>query len=166
MEIQALVGKRWRRAAATTSDVNGAFSSTIAPKRTRALRARFPGSPQLRPGTSPRFTVKVKPVVTLSRLRTRRRAGAATTFRGRVTPAKRYVWQVLQVRKRGRFRTVGAKRLRVKRDGSFRGLFVPAQSATYRVYVVAKPDRITVRGASRIYSLGVRRSRGGGAVAP
>ena len=166
VEVQAFVGTRWKRVAATTADVNGAFAATIAPKRTRLLRARFVGSPQLRPGTSPRFTVKVKPVVTLSGIPVRSRAGAGTAFRGRVSPVKRYVWQVLQVRRRGRFRTVGAKRLRVKRDGTFRGRFVPAGSATYRFYVVAKPDRLTVRGASRAYRLGVARSRGGGAVAP
>jgi len=73
---------------------------------------------------------------------------------------------VLQQRKRGRYRAVGAKRLRVKRDGTFKGLFVPSRSATYRFYVVAKLDRATVRGASRAYRVGVRRSRGGGAVAP
>jgi hypothetical protein len=166
VEIQALVGTRWKRAAAATANPNGDFTATIAPKRTRALRARFAGTPQLRTGTSPRFTVKVQPVVTLSRLPARGRAGAATSFRGRVTPVKRYVWQVLQQRKRGRFRTVGAKRLRVKRNGTFTGRFVPSRSATYRFYVVAKLDRITVRGASRAYRLGVQRSRGGGAVAP
>ena len=166
VEVEAFVSSRWKRVAATTADVSGAFAATIAPKRTRLLRARFAGSPQLRPGTSPRFTVKVRPVVTLSGVPTRSRAGTGTAFRGRVTPVKRYVWQVLQVRKRGRFRTVGAKRLRVKRNGTFRGRFVPASSATYRFYVVAKPDRTTVRGASRAYRLGVARSRGGGAVAP
>ena len=54
----------------------------------------------------------------------------------------------------------------VKRNGKFKGRFVPGSSAIYRVYVVARPDRATVRGASRIYRLGVARSRGGGAAAP
>ena len=166
VEVQAFVGSRWKRLASATADATGAFSATIAVKRTRLLRARFTGSPQLRPGTSPRFSVKIKPVVTLTGVPTRSRAGSGTGFRGRVTPVKRYVWQVLQVRKRGRFRKAGIKRLRVKKNGSFRGRFVPARSATYRFYVVAKPDRLTVRGASRTFRLGVARSRGGGAAAP
>ena len=166
VEVQALVGSRWKRIAAATADASGAFATTIAPKRTRRLRVRFAGSPVLRPGTSRRFTVKVKPVVTLSGVPVRSRAGAGTAFRGRVTPVKRYVWQVLQVRVRGRFRTAGTRRLRVKRNGTFRGRFVPASAATYRFYVVAKQDIRTVRGASRAYRLGVARSRGGGTISP
>ena len=166
VQIEALVGARWRPLGAATADENGDFATSVAVKRTRALRARFSGSPELRPGNSPRFYVRVKPVVTLSRLPVRSRAGAATKFRGRVAPRKRYVWQVLQVRRDGRYRTVGAKRLRVKRDGTFAGRFVPARAASFRFYVVSKPDRFTVRGASRAYRLGVSRTRGGGAVAP
>ena len=166
VQVEARIGSSWRRVANVTTDAGGRFTAVIAPKRTRALRVRYLGSPGLRPSTSPRFTVKVKPIVTLDRLPSRARAGAATTFRGRVTPAKRYVWQVLQQRRRGRFRTVGARRLRVRRDGTFRGRFVPSSRATYRFYVVAKLDRATVRGASKAYRLAVARSRGGGAVAP
>jgi hypothetical protein len=149
-----------------TAGPQGYFQALIAPKRTRALRVRYLGSSTLRPGTSPRFTVKVKPVVKLVRLPRRGRAGAATVFRGKVTPAKRYVWQVLQQRRRGRYRTVGARRIRVKADGTFRGRFVPSSKAVYRFYVVAKLDRATVRGASKAYRLSVARSRGGGAIAP
>ena len=166
VQIEALVGTRWRPVAPATANENGDFASSVAVKRTRALRARFAGSPELRPGTSPRFFLRVKPVITLSRLPVRSRAGAATRFRGRVAPRKRYVWQVLQVRRGGRYRTVGAERLRVRRGGTFTGRFVPARAATFRFYVVAKPDRFTVRGASRAYRLGVSRTRGGGAVAP
>jgi hypothetical protein len=166
VQVEALIGSRWRKVASMFADAQGRFAAAIAPKRTRALRVRYRGSAQLRPATSPRFTVKVKPVVTLTRLPGRGRAGAATTFRGRVTPAKRYVWQVLQQRRRGRFRTVGARRLRVKRNGTFSGRFVPSKSTTYRFYVVAKLDRATVRGASKAYRLSVARSRGGGAIAP
>ncbi len=61
---------------------------------------------------------------------------------------------------------MGARRLRVRRDGTFRGSFVPARSAVYRFYVVAKPDRLTVRGATKALRLVAARSRGGGAVAP
>ncbi len=166
VQVEALVGRRWRKVATPTTDPQGYFATTIAPKRTRALRVRHLGSAQARPGTSPRFTVKVKPLITLSGLPARGRAGAATAFRGRVTPRKRYVWQVLQQLKRGRYRTVGAKLLRVRRNGTFRGRFVPARATSYRFYVVAKPDRATVRGASKPYRIAIGRSRGGGAAAP
>jgi hypothetical protein len=88
------------------------------------------------------------------------------TVTGRVGPRKRYVVQVLQQRRRGRFVTVGARRLRVRRGGTFRGRFVPASVATYRFYAVAKRDRISARGASLKYTLAVGRARGGGVAAP
>ena len=167
VQVEALIGSRWRSVANVTARATGRFTATIAPKRTRALRVRYRGSPQLRPGTSPRFTVKVKPVVTLTRLPARGRAGAATTFRGRVTP-------------REALRVAGAPaaQARALPDGRraaaagearrhlLRPLRARRRRRTYRFYVVAKLDRATVRGASKAYRLGVARSRGGGAVAP
>jgi len=90
-----------------------------------------------------------------------------TVLSGRVAPRKRLVYQVLQQRRAGSFRTVGVKALRVTRSGTFRGSFVASSVGTYRVYVVAKADAVTVRGTSKRYTVRTSRpSRGGGVVAP
>ena len=86
--------------------------------------------------------------------------------RGRVLPRKARVYQVLQQRRRGGFRTVATTALKVPRDGRFRGSFAPARSGTYRFYVVARGDHATTRSSSSKLLLRVGRSRGGGATAP
>ena len=166
VELQALVGSAWRPVATAITDATGTFTSSVTPKRSRALRVRFGGFGELRRSTSPRFTISVKPTLALSGVPASASAGRRVRFSGRVQPRKRYVYQVLQQRRRGRYRTVGTRRLRVRGDGTFRGRFVPASAATYRLYVVAKRDRATVRAASPRYRLAVRRRASGGAFAP
>jgi hypothetical protein len=81
-------------------------------------------------------------------------------------PRKRTVAQVLQIRSRGRWRTVGVRRLPVTLSGRFRGSFVPATRRVYRYYVASRADSRNARGASRRYRLRVSRTRGGGVEAP
>jgi len=166
VEVQALVGRRWRPLVRSTTAPDGAFSATVSLRRTRTLRVRFPGLGTLRPSNSPTLVVAVRPKVRIDRRPARASVGRKVTLRGSVSPRKRLVHQVLQLRSAGRFRTVAVKPLRVTRRGRFRGSFVPAGSATYRYYVVAKADRVTARGASRRYVLRVGRPGGGGAAAP
>ena len=161
VEVQALIGRRWRTVARASTRPAGDFDATIKPMRNRSLRARYAGAGALRPATSPRFGVGVRPIVSVTR--TARRASRSTrvVVRGRVRPRKARVYQVLQV-KRGRgFRTVGTRTLKVARSGRFRGTFVPARSGTYRFYVVARADRTTARSASSKFLMRVGRSRGG-----
>ena len=72
---------------------------------------------------------------------TTRRAvrGRPVAVRGRVSPAKAVVYQVLQQRIAGRYRRVGVRVVAV-RKGRFRGSFTPSFTGRYRVYVAAKAD--------------------------
>ena len=164
VEVQALVGTRWRTSSTQVTDSQGGFSALIKPRRNRSLRASFPGSVDLAPTFSAPVAVKVRPIVTLSRAPATGATGKRTVLRGKVSPRKRSVWQVLQVRRGGRWPVVGVKRLRVARSGTFRGSFVPAGSRLYRYYVTSRADSVTARAASEVYPLRV--SRGGGVVAP
>jgi hypothetical protein len=166
VDVQALIGRRWRTVARASTSEGGEFSATVKPMRNRSLRARYAGGGGLRPATSPRFSVGVRPILSISR--TARHASRSTrvVVRGRVRPRKARVYQVLQQKRGRRFRTVGTKAVRTRRDGRFRGTFVPARSGTYRFYVVARGDRSTARSATRKFTLRVGRSRGGGAKAP
>jgi hypothetical protein len=166
VDVQAYIGRRWRTVARASTGVAGDFAARIKPTRNRSLRARYAGFGGLRAATSPRFNVGVRPIVSLSR--TARRASRRTRVfvRGRVRPRKARVYQVLQLRRGRRYRTVGTKALKVVRDGRFRGTFVPARSGTYRVYVVARADHATARSSSPKFTVRVDRSRGGGARAP
>jgi hypothetical protein len=166
VEVQALVGSRWRRVSAATTDATGAFTSAVSPRRSRLLRLRFAGLGELRASTSPRFPIAVRPLVAVVGAPSTGAAGRRVRLRGSVAPRKRYVYQVLQQRRRGRYRTVGTRRLRVRGDGSYRGGFAPARAGVYRFYIVAKADRATARAASAKYRVVVRRRSSGGASGP
>ena len=165
VEVQALVGTRWKTLSVATTDPAGAFSAQVKVQRSRSVRARFAGGAGVLASVSAPFELGVKPQVSLA-APAMAAVGRTTTLRGRVTPRKRVVYQVLQRRRSGRFRTVGLKALRVSR-GSFRGSFVAETSGLYRVYVVAKADAVTKRGVSERYLVRTSRfSEGGGVVAP
>ncbi len=168
VEVQALVGTRWRTSSTQTTDSQGGFSSLVKPRRNRSLRASYPGSGDLLPTFSAPVAVKVRPIVTLTRAPSTGITGKPTVLRGNVRPRKRSVSQVLQVRRGSRWLVVGVKSLRVARNGTFRGSFVPAGSTLYRYYVTARADTVTARAASPAFELRVSRARtrGGGVVAP
>jgi hypothetical protein len=66
---------------------------------------------------------------------------------------------VLQLQRRGRFRTVGSKALRTTRSGAFSGYFVPAGAGVYRFYVATKADSSHARGATEYAVVRVSRRR-------
>ena len=166
VEVQALVGTRWRTSSTQTTDSQGGFSALVKPRRNRSLRASFPGSGELAPTASAPVAVRVRPIVGLTRAPATGSTGKPTVLRGKVSPRKRSVWQVLQVRRGSRWPVVGVKRLSVARNGTFRGSFVPAGSRRYRYYVTSRADSVTARAASEVYQLRVSRPRRrGGAVA-
>jgi len=90
----------------------------------------------------------VRPVVTLRRPPRRGAARARVKLRGTVKPRKARVYQVLQLKRRSRYRNVGVKALRTRRGGAFDGSFVPASAGVYRFYVATKSDESHARGAS------------------
>jgi len=168
VEVQSLVGRRWRTAATVVTDSSGAFSASVTPRRNRSLRARFEGSGELLPAVSAPVEVAVRPIIALTRAPALGATGRRTVLRGRVQPRKRSLWQVLQAKRGRRWLTVGVKRLPVRANGRFAGSFVPAGSTLYRYYVMSRPDSVTARGGSRKYTLRVprARTRGGGVLAP
>jgi hypothetical protein len=111
------------------------------------VRLRYPGHAALLGATSSRLLLRLRPVVELERPPGRARVRRRVYVEGSVAPRKRTVHLVLQQRVKGRFRKVGAQRVRV-RKGEFEGSFVPAFRALYRYQVVAKSDDDTDRAAT------------------
>jgi hypothetical protein len=156
--VQAKVGGVWRTSSTPTTANDGSYSAAIKPKLTRSLRVRFAGAGELRSSVTASLTLKVRPVVKLRRPPRRGAARARVTFKGKVKPRKARVYQVLQLRKRGRFRNVGVKALRTTRMGAFSGYFVPSSTGTYRFYVATKADSNHARGASDMAVVSVGRA--------
>ncbi len=166
VQVQALIGRRWRAVAEASTGNAGEIGAIIKPMRNRSLRLRYGGLGELRAATSPTFSVGVRPLLALSPTVRAVARGTRVVVRGRVRPRKARVIQVLQRKRGARFSTVATYAVRTRRDGRFRGTFVPARSGTYRFFIVARGDRSTARAATRKLSLRVGRSRGGGAAAP
>jgi N-acetylmuramoyl-L-alanine amidase-like protein len=156
LHVQVRRGGRWRGAGDATTDERGGYSVLLRPRLNRLLRVRFLGGGGLLPVTSPRVLVRVRSRVNLNVAPQSGVRGVRVRIRGTVTPRKGFVYQVLQKRRGGRFKTVGVKPLSVRR-GRFRGSFTPEAGGTYRYYVVARSDGSTARGRSRLEPLNVGR---------
>jgi hypothetical protein len=159
VHLQALRAGRWVTVAELTTDAGGTWSAVVRPRATTPLRARFPGRAELPASTSPRLLLRVRPILTLARTARRAVRGLPVTVRGRVSPAKPLVYQVLQQRIGDRYRRVGVRVVRA-RHGRFRSSFIPGFSALYRVYVATRADALTDPGRSEVRIVRVRRSRG------
>ena len=146
--VQARVDGAWQTSSTPVTGADGTFAAPIKPKLTRKLRARFAGAGELRSSVTPTLTLAVRPVVTLRRPPRRGSARARVTLRGSVKPRKARVYQVLQLKRGGRFRNVGVKALRTTRSGTFDGFFVPAGAGAYRFYVATKADADHARAAT------------------
>ncbi len=157
VEVQAFVGGRWKTLSTVVTDPEGVFASSVAFRRNRSVRVLFRGSADRLATTSAPFVIAVRPLVNLEPPASTAGVGRRAVVRGTVSPRKRQVVQVLQLRRSGRFRTVGTKPLRVAPGGRFRGSFVPAGVGVYRVFVVVRADAVSARGASRRFV--VRSSR-------
>jgi len=156
--VQAKVDGVWRTSSTPTTSGDGSFLATVKPKVTRPLRVRFAGAGELRASVTPVLTLAVRPVVKLRRPPRRGAARARVKFTGSVKPRKARVYQVLQLKRRGRFRNVGVKALRTDRKGAFVGSFVPAGTGAYRYYVATKADTSNARGATDEYIIRVARA--------
>ena len=128
VEVQAFVGSRWKRVAAVTADANGALHrhdrAQAHPRAARPLRRIAAAAARHLPAVHREGEARGHAEPASPRAAA---PGAGTAFRGRVTPVQALRVAGAPERRRGRFRTVGAKRLRVKRDGTFRGRFVPGK---------------------------------------
>ena len=166
VQVQAFIGARWRAVAHATTGGAGDANATIKPMRNRRLRLRYEGFGTLRAATSRTFSVAVRPLLALSPTPRAAASGSRVVVKGRVRPRKARIYQVLQHRRGRRFRTVGTRGVRTRRDGRFRSTFVPARAGSYRYYFVARADSSPARAATRKITLRVGRSRGGGTGAP
>jgi hypothetical protein len=164
--LEGRYGPRWRAIGTDTTDGGGVYQLAVRPRGTRVLRARYGGGGEVRGARSPEAVLRVRATVSLRRPPALGVRGRRVMVRGSVTPRKRRVTQVLQQLRRGRWRTVGTRRVRVTR-GRFSSSFVPEGTGRYRVWVFAPGDASTVTSSSRVFTLRVAGppSRRGGAVA-
>jgi hypothetical protein len=146
--VQARVDGVWRTSSTPVTGADGSFAAPIKPKLTRRMRARFAGAGELRSSVTPTLTLAVRPVVALHRPPRRGFARARIKLRGTVKPRKARVYQVLQLKRRGRYRNVGVKALRTRRGGRFSGSFVPSGVGVYRFYIATKRDENHARAAT------------------
>ena len=157
VQIQAFVGRRWKTMTTVSTDTAGNFAARVILKQTRNLRAHFPGQGDLRETNSKVVRLGVRPKLTVSRPITRARAGAAARERGKVSPRRGLVYQVLQQQRGESWKVVGVRALATTGTGAFSGFFVPAQKGSYRFYVATRKDSKFVRSASKTYPLTVTR---------
>jgi hypothetical protein len=158
LTVQARIDGRWTTSSTPTTAGDGSFAATIKPKVTRALRVRFAGAGELRSSVTPVLTLAVRPIVKLRRPPRRGAARARVRLGGTVKPRKARVYQVLQLLRRGRYRTVGSKPLKTDRKGAFSGFFVPDAAGSYRFYVATKADAANARGATDKFAVRVGRA--------
>ncbi len=86
VQVQELVGRRWRTRATGTTDGSGAFSVEIVASARSLLRARYPGGASAGSAASRRRVLQVRPRFTLDVAATDGSGGAAIS--GDITPAK------------------------------------------------------------------------------
>ena len=165
VSVQTRVDGKWRTSSTPVTAPDGSFAAAIKPRVSRPVRVRFAGAGDLRSSITPTLALGVRPVIKLTRPPRRGASGIAVRLRGKVTPRRSRVYQVLQFQRRGRFRNVGVKALATTRKGGFSGSFVPSRSGLYRFYVATKADASFARGASKEIVVRVRKVAGGGALA-
>jgi hypothetical protein len=146
---------RWVTSRRLVSGADGTFATELMPRKRMYVRLRYPGSAGLRATRSRRLLLRLHPVITLRRPVSRSSPGVRVPVAGTVGPRKRVVYLVLQQHIGGRYRTVGANAVRVRR-GRFRSSFVPAFRDSYRYAVIAKSDDDTDRGSTGWKRLRVR----------
>jgi hypothetical protein len=166
VQIQVRRAGRWRLLRALGTDAAGRVSAAVRGRTNSLLRARFGGRSGLAPASSRSLRLGVRAVVGLPRPPGRGARGVPLRAAGTVGPARRTVWQRVELLRGGRWVRVGLKPLAVRR-GRFIASFVPAGAGRYRVFVIAPRDRSNERGSSRAWVVRVVRGRpSGGASAP
>jgi N-acetylmuramoyl-L-alanine amidase len=155
IDVQVNGDGRWITSRRLTTAPDGTFASELKPRKRLYVRLRFPGRTDVRGAFSTRLLLRLRPVIALRRPRRRGVPDRAVPVEGTVGPRKGVLRLILQQHVRGRYRTVGAKWVRVRR-GSFRTSFVPAFRDRYRYAVVARSDDDTDRGSTGWLPLRVR----------
>jgi hypothetical protein len=155
IQVQVNSDGRWVVSRVLASAPDGTFATELKPRKRMYVRLRYPGQPSVPGATSARLLLRLRPTIELRRPVRRARPDSAVRVEGTVGPRKRLVHLVLQQRIRGRFRSVGVRRVRA-RAGRFSSSFVPAFRADYRYAVVAKSDDDTDRGSTGWQALRVR----------
>jgi hypothetical protein len=150
LKLQVRLRRRWAKVASAQTDAQGAFSALLKMRMSRYIRARFDGGGGLLPASSPRTLVAVRPLIGVRRPPRRGSRGQRVRVQGRVKPAKKLLYLVLQERRRGRWRMVGTRPVKPRR-GRFSTAFVPEDKALYRFYLVARADSATALGRSSTY---------------
>ena len=155
VEVQVNSDNAWRTSRRLVTAADGTFASDLRPSKRMYVRARFPGSADVRPASSPRLLLRLRPLVTFTRPPARATRGRRLSVKGTVSPRKRVVNVVFQQRVRSRWRTVGRRAVRTVK-GRFATSFVPAFRASYRYYAAVRSDLDTDRAATKMVALRVR----------
>ncbi len=140
---------KYRTVAKVSLDSDGNYETVVRPRGTRFVRVRFGGGSGLAGTYSSRTTLKVKPVLKLSRLPESVPMAELVSVRGSVSPRKPRVFAVLQARRGEGFKTTSTRALKPNRRGRFTLRFRPAKAGEMRVYFVVRADRNTVRLTTR-----------------
>jgi hypothetical protein len=156
VEIQLRSPGRWIRARSLTTAPDGRFLATLRPRVNTLMRARFLGRAGVPPSTSPAVPLKVRPLIRLRRPPARGATRTPVPVRGRVSPRKRRLFLVLQLRRGGRFKRLGIGPVPVRR-GTFTTFFRPQRRGLYRFYLSVRGDRSNAGGRSTRYLVQVRR---------
>jgi hypothetical protein len=153
--VQVNSDEAWRTVRRLVTAADGAYLSDIRPAKRMYVRVRFTGNADVRPASSPRLLLRLRPRVTLTTAPRSASRGKRVSVKGRVAPRKRVVNVIFQQRIGSRWRTVGRRAARTRR-GRFASSFVPAFRARYRYYAVVRSDLDTDRGATKPVALRVR----------
>jgi N-acetylmuramoyl-L-alanine amidase len=157
VQIQTLKSRRWLTARRVHTGPDGLVVARVKPKVNGRLRLHFPGGAGQRASASRGSILRVLTHVTLSSSPNEALPGFTVLLSGRVGPAKRRVYIVLQARRRGAWRTIGKKAVRTRKGGRFYSSVRPPGKGTYRYYASTKRDRLNERGRSKLEPLLVRR---------
>jgi hypothetical protein len=155
VEVQVNSDNVWRTARRLVTGADGAYASDLRPSKRMYVRVRFPGTTEVRPASSPRLLLRLRPQVRFTMAPKTGAPGRRVAVKGTVAPRKRSVSLVLQQRIGGRWRKVGSRTARTSRGG-FATSFVPGFRASYRYYAVVRSDLDTDRSATKPVSLRVR----------
>ncbi len=152
VQVQVLRFGHWKSTRRVRTGPDGVAIALLKPNATGKVRLRFPGALGLRVSASRALLLRVRAAVTLSSSPSQGLPGYRILLRGKVSPAKRIVYLVLQARRHGAWRKIAAKAVRT-RKGRFFTSVLPPGKGRYRYYVSAKADRYSDRGRSTLEPL-------------
>jgi hypothetical protein len=141
------------------TDAQGSFTTAIRLPFNRTLRAEFPGNPALRPASSARVPIGVRPLVTAAlarRAASSLPAGARVLVTGLVRPRKRVVLLIVDRRKStGSYRRIAKLELRARR-GKVRARYRFRRAGGYRLRLGVDADGRNLSARSNPLTLTVK----------